>query len=415
MADYSQFFRFYSPILAKVTKTIRSGGVSAVVSVNAMGKTYLYKLLESQKIKKTRLVFLSFKDQSFPLPAQLYRYWLTQTEKVLKVKRKNEEEFNEFSFYTRMTDIIKSLADGEKLAFIILDAQNILNMPESFFISLTYLSIYSYGKASFVFLAEPQILEPANAGAGRFFQRFVANKFLFLKPFDQKTALVDIHIQSKLFKTNFESYAPLLIRYSKGWHGILRTSCTLIKDQPKIRNKQALYKAIYDDKLCRFWVNQVFDSLPVTSLKILKELSLNISKAGKYNKSIYFRWLFDLGFIKHNGALRYPVIMPFVKDYQPRGINKNIPVRFVKNILFLQGLKVSLPKKEQAVLKLLYRNKNKLVTYDAIAEILWPDDPNKYSLWAISQIIRRIRKDLANNYVNPKIISSQRGKGYILN
>ncbi len=422
MADDFQFFRFYSSLLAKTAKNIIAGKVTAIVGVNAMGKTYLFEEIQSRRFKtdylkngKIHLVFLSFKDQITPLPAQLYRYFLNQTEAVLGFKTNGKEEMNEFTFYTSMTNIIKNLKTGEILAFIVLDAQNILNMPESFFLSLTYLSIYSYGKTSFTFLAEPQVLEPVNAGAARFFQRFVANNFHFLKPFDRNIMLTDIRLQSELFKTDFMSYTPLLLRHSKGWHGILRTSCTLIKNHPEIRNKQGLYKAIYNDKLCRFWANQVLDSLPPASLKILKEISLTKSKSEKYKKSIYFRWLVNLSFVKTSGALRYPIILPFLKDYQPRGMNKNIPIRFAKNGLFLHGQITSLPKKEAAILKLLYRNKNKLVSYDTIGEVLWKDDPDKYSLWAISQIVRRIRKSLAGNFINPKIISSQRSKGYILN
>ena len=89
-------------------------------------------------------------------------------------------------------------------------------------------------------------------------------------------------------------------------------------------------------------------------------------------------------------------------------------LKLINNQFFYQRQIIKLSKQEKIVLDRLYKTKGKLVSYDAIGETLWKDDPEKYSLWAISQIIRRLRKKLTLYLLQPKIIKSVRGEGYIL-
>ena len=66
--------------------------------------------------------------------------------------------------------------------------------------------------------------------------------------------------------------------------------------------------------------------------------------------------------------------------------------------------------KEKIVLQLIVENTNEIVDYDAIANALWNDQiDEKFSLYAISKVIERIRRKLDAN-----IIHTQRGFGYML-
>ena len=68
-----------------------------------------------------------------------------------------------------------------------------------------------------------------------------------------------------------------------------------------------------------------------------------------------------------------------------------------------------------AHVKTLYKSKKKIVSYDKISEKLWKNEPDKFSLWAISQIIKRLRKKLSDYFINPNTIRSRRGEGYVFN
>lgn len=70
---------------------------------------------------------------------------------------------------------------------------------------------------------------------------------------------------------------------------------------------------------------------------------------------------------------------------------------------------------EEKVLKFLITNKNKIVTFAEIGDVIWgKESPQKYSLYAISRIIFEIRSKLKANGINKEIIQTQRKKGYYL-
>lgn len=91
-----------------------------------------------------------------------------------------------------------------------------------------------------------------------------------------------------------------------------------------------------------------------------------------------------------------------------------------ESVKYLEKLKVgskqiitkpdNLTKNETEIFNLLLRNKNKLVSFDEIADWLWKDKTDeKYSEYAITKLIERLKKKLPKN-----LIHSQRGTGYIL-
>jgi hypothetical protein len=74
----------------------------------------------------------------------------------------------------------------------------------------------------------------------------------------------------------------------------------------------------------------------------------------------------------------------------------------------------NLTKSEKNVMNLLLRNKNKIVTFDQIAEEIWREKQfEKYSEYAITTIIKKIKNKLKQK-TDKHIIQAQRGVGYIL-
>ncbi len=70
----------------------------------------------------------------------------------------------------------------------------------------------------------------------------------------------------------------------------------------------------------------------------------------------------------------------------------------------------NLTKEEQLLFKLLSDNKNKVVSFEEIANALWEEKSyDKYSEYAITKLVERLKKKLPKN-----LIHSQRGQGYLL-
>lgn len=70
---------------------------------------------------------------------------------------------------------------------------------------------------------------------------------------------------------------------------------------------------------------------------------------------------------------------------------------------------------EYNVLMLMASSQGKLVSKDDIAEVMWPGESiESYSDWAISQLIKRLRKKLKSMGVSEKVIKTVHGRGYAM-
>jgi hypothetical protein len=75
----------------------------------------------------------------------------------------------------------------------------------------------------------------------------------------------------------------------------------------------------------------------------------------------------------------------------------------------------NLTKSELVVFNLLLERKNRVVSHEEIAIVLWKEKvEGKFSLYAISKTIERLRKKLENSGIENNLIHSQRGVGYLL-
>jgi DNA-binding winged helix-turn-helix (wHTH) protein len=71
-------------------------------------------------------------------------------------------------------------------------------------------------------------------------------------------------------------------------------------------------------------------------------------------------------------------------------------------------------KEEQSILQEFISNRGKIVSFDRVGEIVWKDESEKFSLWAIAKKIERIRKKIREYGVNYNVIETFRKKGYML-
>src|SRR3989344_5863586 len=74
----------------------------------------------------------------------------------------------------------------------------------------------------------------------------------------------------------------------------------------------------------------------------------------------------------------------------------------------------NLTKQEWKLMELLIKSQNQLVSLNQIGDVLWKDNEEKFSPWAMTKLVERLRKKLRNAGVCPELIQTQRGRGYLL-
>lgn len=414
----SQYYKFYRTELKKICQSIRMGRVLTFVGMNSLGKTLLINQVLSERFKdeylkdeKTHIIFLEFKDKQPPTPAQLYQYWLTETAKVIGYTLPNES-LNDYSFYFHLMEMAKTLGD-KKLVYLVLDAQNILSQGEPFYRSLIYLHRYTYKKISYILFSEPHILDCSNVWVQRFLQDLTNYKFNFLRLFDKDTVTADIQREEGLLKANLKDRRNLIIKYGGGLHGVIGALSYILHKNRDIKDIRSLRKIVEKDQMCEYWFNDIFKSLPAKSLRILKEIVQDPGQWKKYRDDVYGNYLVELGFLKRDGVFRHLLMISFLTRYNPSERGQERKLKFANNQFYLSGERVKLTKKEKRILELLYKSRGKLVSYDRIGEMVWDDNVDDFSLWAIAQIVRRLRRKLVSYSLPPQTIQSVRGEGYV--
>lgn len=87
------------------------------------------------------------------------------------------------------------------------------------------------------------------------------------------------------------------------------------------------------------------------------------------------------------------------------------------NRMMLNGISLErfFSRQERRVMKLLLSRGNEVVSRDELAKGIWPTNTaERYSDWAIDQLISRLRKRLTELSLPSTLIQSLRGKGYLL-
>lgn len=168
--------------------------------------------------------------------------------------------------------------------------------------------------------------------------------------------------------------------------------------------------------------------------KIFTHEDINLRLEGIYNrflnsersllrKIVFGRKTFDerekhsLKYLKRMNLIdrKEKITIPLLAEYVKGIKSKKSTVAIKNGNVLLNNVPVDafFSKKELRVFKELVKRKGKLIKRDEIAELIWPENTeDKYSDWAIDQIVARIRERLIKLYIPPKALKTVRGRGY---
>lgn len=144
---------------------------------------------------------------------------------------------------------------------------------------------------------------------------------------------------------------------------------------------------------------------------------------GEINTNEYLRRMASIAFLfKHTYFKKYykdfEDLLDTNYDYNEKEIKDS--TEFLAKLGFpLKEIVIDLTdrnftKQELNVLKLLIKNKNKVVTFDEIAENIWQEKvDDKFSLESLAKIIQNLRSKIRNQGIKKEVIFTKRGSGYI--
>ncbi len=155
----------------------------------------------------------------------------------------------------------------------------------------------------------------------------------------------------------------------------------------------------------KFRLDQIKNSFSIDEVAVLLG-SKNVNQSS-------FNYLSNLGLLK-NGKCNIPALLAHMKDSKVRErrlILKN-------GDIYCQGinLKHTFTDQENQLLKKLLSLKGKVLSKEDIATIIWHRNAEeKYSVWAIEQLVSRLRQKIQDVEIGDDYIKTARGKGYFIN
>ncbi|MFC1646778.1 helix-turn-helix domain-containing protein [Patescibacteria group bacterium] len=113
---------------------------------------------------------------------------------------------------------------------------------------------------------------------------------------------------------------------------------------------------------------------------------------------------------------RLQITVPIVTDYLKKLHQAKHIIKLDASCLVIGNVPIDsmFSKQERAILELMVKKQEEVLTRDEIAYAIWKDAwREKYSDWAIDQIISRIRKKVTKLNLPKSIIKAVKGKGFV--
>jgi len=105
------------------------------------------------------------------------------------------------------------------------------------------------------------------------------------------------------------------------------------------------------------------------------------------------------------------------KDYLKQlgiKIEKALEINRNKVELWGKSIDSQLSKKQNLILKMMIENSGMVVTFDEVTKILWSDEEDRFSLWAMNKFVERLRIKLVSLGLSPFVLKTIRGRGVCL-
>lgn len=356
-------------------KQLIDSGVSFVThSMPGVGASYFLKYLTSQNF--AFFIYIDLYELPSLTQHEFYRMFLSDLGG--KPAAKTDEQT-----FLEAKQILKKLSQQHDRIVIIFSRFDQLKneLDENFLSNLQSLTTQSSGpprgeagKIVAIFTAIKPIIELAPeaviGGNLNFYSRS-----LYFKPFSKKDLkkLLTIDPEQRTSEENFDR----LLNLSGGHNQLLHILLNSQKQQNLLL-----------DQFVRLQLKELIDYLDYQQRKQIQKIAFG-KKLDEVDE-----YLLGVGMVRMEDS-QYKLFSPLFEEY-------------IRSYLVPR-----LPQKEYKLFKLLRQNIGKIVSKDELFQVLWTDDPDKATDWALDALIYRLRK---HPFIKSQglIIESYKKVGYSL-
>lgn len=327
-----------------------------------------------------------------------------------------ENQSNEDPFCLFKSRIAKSVEEGFNLIFIFERFDELVgntNYPQSFFDNLHTLWQVDKTKIHFVFSASTNIFKAEGFSKLNHFKEVVSQNIVYFPLLEARDN--DICIQTLIKKYGYKvtSKQISLIKKITGGHASLNRAALRILQNYYSVHQEKIIDYLLDQYEVKIILEDIWNSFDGEEKKILTLIAQgNTFKQGKIpERFTQLKIVTSMG--RNSYQLFSPIFQSFIANL--KGSSSEVSLDLKTGEVLVNGLpakeKISL--QEYHLLNAFIKKKDCVLSRDQIAQVLWGKDfEEKYSDWAIDQVISQLRNKLDKLDVSSSKLQTIRNRGY---
>lgn len=311
---------------------------------------------------------------------------------------------------------IKNLTqEGAHLIFILErfdELNNDNNFPSAFYNNLHRLWEIEKTKVHFLFAVATNIFKSKNFPKYSHFKEVISQNLVYFPLLEKKDN--EICLQTLQKKYGFKVSPKLLaqIKAIAGGHASLNRACLRALQNFYSTNRQKIVDFLSSQYEVKIILEDIWNSFDDEEKRVLQQ----IAQGQTFKKTQIPERLLKLGLVKTEKKCTFlfsPLFDNFLLSLS--GEAPNISLDAKTGEVLINGLpaKERITLQEYHLLSTFIKKKNSLLSRDQIAQALWGKDfEEKYSDWAIDQVISQLRNKLEKLGIPATRLQTIRNRGY---
>jgi len=368
----------YRQIFNQWFKAIEKRECLSVIHLPYRDQLYrVYAFLEANKSKKYHLEIIDLNTLIFDDTADL-RQWF---ENKIKLKK--------------------------RIIFLVLAADKLLE--DKLFLASEFSHIYfQHPNSSFIYFFGKNITSPKLMEKLSSFSLFYQNIFIF--PYlDKEDSLHFIYYLEKKLKCRFpKKLIDEIIVNCGGIPWLIEESC-------RYYEKEKNDKEIFTHKEIILKTNIILKEFLSEEINILEKIIKKDFNFNSDEEEIIDYFIKTRTIIKKDGVYRFHSLL-LEKQFKKNLQDKLKIFLDDKNNLIVNNINVNnyFSRREKRVLIFLLKNRGEIVSRDQVGSIMWTNNPQLYSDWAVDQFIYRLRKKLLFLGFDKAFVKTIKNKGFMI-
>jgi len=333
---------------------------------------------------------------------------------------------DESSSYSKLLTTLRSLASkaggyGFRVVFFMGEFDELGFANKIFFNNLKSLWSGLYPIVHYVFLMRERVVRTEKLTAWGEFNEAILQNIVYIPLRSEEDVSYLVQYFSREFATSFSKKEVEVVKKLCGGHPyMIRVAFRVFKNQKtKTMKKEELENLLYSYYELQSVARGVFDVYDSKEKKILGKI-VRGEEVGKQDAD-HLEFLKKLRIVTGDkkyrlfGRLFEETVRGSYKEEQTlEEVEAGLKLEKETDAIFLNGqtIEEKFSRQEYSVLKMFLEDTGKLKSRDDIGDILWGKESyEKYSDWAIDQLVCKLRKKLSALRVKDKLITVRR-KGY---